>query len=282
MKTLIHIGAPKTATTFLQETYYPLHPELAYIPQMKEWSRWMWSLDKTKIKALAISDEGVMGHIKKRRTLLMNLERLVKDPLVLITTRAPDHSLLFSIYSQIIRIGGRESFEDYFTKKTAHWADVFNYQSVYDECCSIYGSENVMLLPQELLRADPSQFYRMLEERLAISQFDPPKNKQVNQRLTWDQIEFYRTFWPSLSRIASLHSNREMPLYIKKMHMSHTPIMNAISEKIGRLCNRTAKQSDLETSKFLESFNCYVSAMEMLPCYEDLLERYKKSSSESH
>jgi hypothetical protein len=159
---------------------------------------------------------------------------------------------------------------------------VFNYQSVYDECCSIYGSENVMLLPQEFLKTDPNQFYRILEERLEITQFDPPKSTRINQKLTWDQIEFYRTFWPILSRIASLHTNQEMPSHIKRMQMSHTSIMNKISKKIGRLCNRATKQGSLDSSKILESFNGYVPAMETLPYYEDSLELYKKGEADPH
>lgn len=219
-----------------------------------------------------------------RTAILKNLEQLIKDPLILITTRAANAALLHSIYSQSIRLGRRSSFKEFYNNYTDHWRKVFDYQSIYDECVSIFGNENVFLLPQGLLRANPRSFFQLLESRLGMSPFDQIKSEAENRKLTSEQILFYRTFWPILSKIASLRGNQELPPYFKNILFTHSPIMDQVSRKLGRLGQLGLKVlhtpnahsvDDALIKSILDSFTCYVSAMESLPQYSDYSILYK-------
>jgi len=276
MKTLLHIGAPKTATTYLQEAYYPCHPELAYIPHVTEWNRWLFCLSKSEPRALVTCEEGIMGQPQRRNSILKNLSELIKDPIVLITTRAPTPGLLASIYSQAIRGGDQRSFNSFFEHQLDVWKEIYNYDDLYRESCSIFGSERVSLLPYELLRDSQDRFLRELEAIVGISSFDPVKETPVNQKLTESQIIFYRTFASIVSRIASFRGNSELPLYAKKVYLSHSRKMGFLADKVGSLLRFAMREEPADTDRFLPEFSCYSPIMEAIPCYKDYLNIYKK------
>jgi len=276
MKTLLHIGAPKTATTFLQEAYYPYHPELAYIPHVTEWNRWLFCLNKPEPRALATCEEGIIGQPQWRKSMLKNLSELIKDPIVLITTRAPTPGLLASIYSQSIRGGEQRSFNRFFEDQLDVWKEIYNFDDLYRESCSIFGSERVFLLPYELLRDNQDRFLRELETIVGISSFDPVMKTAVNQKMTEAQILFYRKFGSIVSLIASFRGNSELPLYAKNIYLSHSRKIGFITDKVGSLLRFVMRQEPGDADRFLPEFSCYSPVMETISYYKDYLKIYKK------
>lgn len=210
----IHVGDYKTATTYLQEVIFPFHPEINYLGdhlQNKELEKVLRAIvdcrdldfnaqdykkiiDKNILKsdkitglsreALSqsnyISGENAQRNAQRIKAVFGNVK-------ILYVIREP-FSMLESLYSQYIKIGGTRSFQDWFldpmeTKNIVQRLKYYkNIQMYYD----IFGKENVKVLIFEQLKTNNQLFLKNIFAFIGCNDvaFVPKVNKSVNLKLT--------------------------------------------------------------------------------------------------
>lgn len=275
---LFHIGAPKTATTFLQENYYPYHPDIVYIPHVNQWNRWVWSLDKETAKSIVICEEGVMGQPQKRSNIIKNFKCLSPKAKIVITTRAPDENLLKSIYSQAVRCGERSKIGDYFLNTIDYWSSVFNYRCVYSECCELFGKENVLLLPYEIIKYDLNKFIEIFEQFASIRSFRFDVGKSTNIKMSDKEISFYRYFsrilFPVVNTVRKF-LNPAMPPHAAYIYLTMSKYMFRVANLTGSFLPKNTLLEKHESKKLLKKFDCFVDEMDKLSYYKPFVEKYR-------
>lgn len=231
---LIHIGYPKTGSTFLQR-WFEFHPELAYLHGRIAGSDNIYSFvgssfDATPKAWRVTSSEAISvpnphngippAHrsdhqpwpkvaAAQRRTCEM-LTELFPSAYILIVTRG-FRGMALSGYSQYVRIGGDYSLED-----TLRRPYLGTYEWNYDELIRQYRAafpDRVIVMPYELLAEDSDAFLRVLEEKMGIAHHDFRRDR-VNATLSPVELRWY----PRIARrIASVtgHRNRLWRIYAR-------------------------------------------------------------------
>lgn len=278
MKFLFHIGCPKTATTFLQESYFPCHEEILFIPNVNQWNRWVLELDnreKPNAKIVATSDEGISGRTQSRVEILKTIRSIISEPLILVTTRAPNVELLKSIYSQAVRMGFRWSADAYFEKNIDYWRDVYAYDQIHKECVEIFGGDNVLFLPLELLREKPTEFYSAVEKFIGVSAIKSIEKNRANSSLSGGEIVFYRKFRKPVDWLLKFRNNKQMPLLQARVHSSMNPTVSKLASLIGSLLSGGGEQVVIEQAQtFLEKIKCSPIFMDENPYYDGCITKY--------
>jgi hypothetical protein len=222
---LIHIGYPKTGSTFLQR-WFAAHPQLAFADGGIAGFRDAYAIAResvapradllyrvTSCEALTAphASEGEVVEYGRERPVDMTtsqsaactaLAELFPNALVLIVTRG-FRSMILSSYSQYVRSGGDADLADLIAGKTNLSAlDPWNYDALIELYTRAFGEANVIVMPYELLRDDVDAFTRALETRLGLSRFDTAPDR-MNPSLS--AIEMY--WYPRLTRAA-----RKLPI----------------------------------------------------------------------
>jgi hypothetical protein len=186
---LIHPGFHKTGTTFLQDCVFSdsrffnflfSHEEIQklfagphdfYFDQNQAESM----LERARAKNTGdvvdvISSEILSGTIfdgsRDCVRLADRLARTCGEAKILLTVRAQP-AIMKSIYLQYLKRGGRKSLDRFlhFRREPGyHWFSpkVLEFHSLAEHYAEKFGSENVLVLPQELLRRDRVSFLRLL------------------------------------------------------------------------------------------------------------------------
>ncbi|HZF96570.1 MAG TPA: sulfotransferase [Allosphingosinicella sp.] len=240
MKHLIHIGYPKAGSTFLQR-WFEQNPQLSFrgggiagFGSVFDVARTA-ALGKADVRYGVTSCENlsaplasagaefvdyaadVLGPRERQRQACALLAGLFPDATVLIVTRGFASTIL-SNYSQYVRSGGPAPFEALVAHAAAsggedgdslvsveHW----DYDALIRDYEQAFGAGNVILLPYELLRSDPSAFLAEIERRLGLDRF-PAAAERVNAALSAAELAWY----PRLSWAASrLRPRRLSRLY---------------------------------------------------------------------
>jgi hypothetical protein len=96
---------------------------------------------------------------------------------ILLITRG--YSTVFdSVYAQYISMGGIQSCEDFMSINQKMLSTFYDYNYSIDLYRRTFGKENVVVLPFELLKDNPQEFQRLIEQQLSIRQkFDFPAEK---------------------------------------------------------------------------------------------------------
>jgi hypothetical protein len=199
---LIHVGYPKTGSNFLRR-WFDAHPELGFVNRGLAGFDSVYAVARqgaspdprlgwrvTSAEALAAPDESVgrpridygderavpMGEAQAR--VCATLASLFPSAHILVVTRG-FRAMILSAYSQYVRTGGTESFEDFYrpgSNRAARWRETWD----YDHLIALYRAafpERVIVLPYELLRDDPAAFTRALAAPLGIAPCDPPVDR---------------------------------------------------------------------------------------------------------
>ncbi len=218
---LIHIGYPKTGSTFLQR-WFAAHPQIAYVnggiagfPNVYAMvgeaaarrGDYLWRVTSHEGFATPFPDAG-RRHIDpdhhgegtpadRQARACMLLAELFPDAHVLIITRG-FRSMILSSYSQYVRIGGADDLEVQLLQGGENpWR--------YDETIAMYRARfggRVIVLPYELLARDPVGFRVEMERRLGVAPLDY-ENIVVNRSLSPAELRWY----PRIARLV-----RRLPL----------------------------------------------------------------------
>ena len=122
-----------------------------------------------------ISDEWFSGNQVtaeyKGRIMADRLHETFPDALILIVLRE-QKSMILSSYREYVKIGGSYPIEEYTGHGTFRKGfdpvcrlDHFKYHLMIEYFKQKFGRDRVVVMPQELLRADPEEFYNTLCER---------------------------------------------------------------------------------------------------------------------
>jgi hypothetical protein len=232
----VHIGFPKTATTFLQTAVFPRleSPGFAYVPHESSIRLFasliddddtIYDLEMTaervrecaqESEAVLFSYEGLTGHhyrsgFMNRSQIARRLKQIGFDR-VLITIRS-QFDALESAYKQYIKGGGVLRFCDYVTfdaSKTRYLDPrYFDYHLIHDLYASTFGPSNVLVLQYERLR-EP-EFLEALKGFLSVRTTTLEWGALSNKSLSFEKMSLLRVcnhFTYSGLRPSSLFSKR--------------------------------------------------------------------------
>lgn len=179
-KIYLHIGYPKTGTTFLQFQYFPFIEEVYFINQEKLFKSGFLNLiyddititdvEKYNIilnqwkeeaggKSLFISYEGFMGNIyaglKNLPTVIERLKAISFEFKLLVTIRR-QQDIINSSYVQYVHQGGALKFKKFIQLKGSSplylSLTIFDYYKVYQLLIKAFGKDNVTIIPFESIR----------------------------------------------------------------------------------------------------------------------------------
>jgi sulfotransferase family protein len=210
---LIHIGYPKTGSTYLRQ-WFEAHPDIAYAE--------LGIAGFSRINELAA--EAVEGHAPEKwrvtscvdftqpvpqqddaspsaqpasaeqpSHICATLASLFPNASILIVTRG-FRSMILSGYSQYVRTGGAGELEELIANLSE--GPLWDYAFPVELYKSHFGAENVVALPYELLRDDPATFLEVLAQRLGIGTI-PFNPARVNVSLSPIELRWY----PRLARV---------------------------------------------------------------------------------
>jgi len=221
----IHIGYPKTGTTFLQNEIYPNLSEICYIqrPLIREpiarllrQDEFSFDYKKTRLELEAhlrrgkniISKEGLVGNffIHKAVTSKLIADRLsilFPDAKIIITIRN-QYGMIESLYKQYVHTGGTKSLREFinfngnkFEYSYTDWnltvsPEMFNYLGLVEYYEKLFGRENILVIPFELLKKDPMQFVKRLFGWIGIDETPQFRNSRHNPGYGARQIAIAR------------------------------------------------------------------------------------------
>ncbi|MES2622491.1 MAG: hypothetical protein V4615_16690 [Bacteroidota bacterium] len=221
---LIHIGYPKAGSTYLHE-WFTSHPCMLYnthaisgfyhthdLARYAESSSYIHDCFVLSNEDLSVwkGDVDIVG-IKNARfydvknyqeNLSETLHRIYPEAKVLIVTRG--YTTYFqSLYSQYVSSGGALSFDDFKSKFGSVFPDAYDYTFIVSLYRKIFGSENVILLPFELLKDNPTEFTAAIEEQIGIKERFKYKTERVNASFDKKILFAYRRISSGLVKLVS-------------------------------------------------------------------------------
>lgn len=224
---LIHIGYPKTGSTFLQR-WFEGHPQLAFADGRIAGYRDVYGIARESVSAeddvlyrvtsyegfsapRASAGQEPVDYSAMARTSMKaaqtrvcaTLATLFPNAHILIVTRG-FRSMILSSYSQYVRSGGDAALTDLIaetlnpaSRELELLRDPFHYDHLITTYAEAFGAGNVIVMPYELLRDDAAAFLRALETRLDLPHFAAPPDR-VNTSLSPIEMQWY----PRLTRAA--------------------------------------------------------------------------------
>ncbi len=265
MKPLIHIGYPKAASTLLQH-YFSVHPNVYYNGELlnsykqtgeillpdfaltdkqthfvlseEQLSVWQGNLDIVGVK---FRDYDIPAQQVKTAK---QLHRQFSNARILIITRGFAGAVQ-SMYSQYVSIGGILHFADFEKQFGQILSRFYNYNHTINAYRHTFGSENVLVLPFEMLKSNPDVFLNTINQfaELPAIEFDAGvKNASLEQR----EMESYR-------RLSSLIYNAVKPLpYNWQQKVYGLYVYALYSRKLGPLASLLgSKQTPVQASASL-------------------------------
>jgi hypothetical protein len=237
---LIHIGYPKTGSTFLQ-AWFERHPDFRYAPgglggfnnvyEVARPSERAYAYHVTSFEGLSMPhadagrvwlDQGdeapaVYEPVKENQAAVCAvLKGLYPRSRVLIMTRG-FRGMILSAYSQSVRMGARLHLADMCRELAERLRDDARHYYDYDYLIGLYaeafGEENVLVMPYELLRDDQGRFLAVLEERLGVGHAEVELGR-VNPSLSPEELYWY----PLISRAVSAAASRLGPARFRRIY----------------------------------------------------------------
>jgi hypothetical protein len=193
-KVLIHVGLHKTGSTWLS-CWLERHPLIAFAHNSFGGAYNPTDICRSAVKEApywyAISDEHLTGGriwpdgytslllrhagfhkaptgiADHRQKVAKQLLAMFPHALILITTRG-FASAIRSLYAQVVRIGGDQSFLEFYNSYRHFIYDWLDLDSVISTYRDLFGPDQVVVLPFELLAQDEDLYQRLLEQRLGL------------------------------------------------------------------------------------------------------------------
>lgn len=207
---LIHVGCPKAGSTFLQR-WFAAHPGLDYaeggiagfrdvyqiaalaavpsapgrcrVTSSEELTAPRPNLGRTQVDYESGGETGIKGGQSRACAMLA---ALFPGARILLVTRGFS-SVILSSYSQYVRTGGTEDLETLLAEgRDSPW-DYDHLIGLYERA---FGADQLIILPWELLRDDPSSFLDEIEQRLGLESF-PWTSCRPNASLSAAEMRWY-------------------------------------------------------------------------------------------
>lgn len=270
MSVLIHIGYPKAGSTFLQH-WFNAHPDIFFD------THFLYPYSQTGIiakqqqpdlkgkKHFVISEEqlvlwqgqlDIVGikfkpfDIKTRqRQVAESLYRDFPQAKVLIVTRGYE-SMLKSMYSQYVTIGGILSFNAYQQEMGKHLAAFYDYSYVINLYRGLFKPENVIVLPFELLQTDNTAFMDLLLANTGFSANDSYQYQKVNASVATGLFEGYRLLskiiYTAIKLLPPSVQAKIYRAYVNKLSAGKFPAFIKLLARVTRPANTTICKATLE------------------------------------
>jgi len=192
----IHVGLPKTGTTFLQEEIFKKMKNIRYIRDLDITS---YVLDDRKT---IISHENLAGvsnpsPASHRFIIADYLHKLFPDAKIIVGIRDKD-SWLYSLYSQHIRNGGSLSFEEFlakFDKRCLDFEEYISYlKSLFSEVY-VYRFEDLIRNKAEFVKklcdfiGEPVPRYKDKKRRVSLKSYQLKTIRFINKTITNDLVK---------------------------------------------------------------------------------------------
>ncbi|UCH15430.1 MAG: hypothetical protein JSV22_05550 [Bacteroidales bacterium] len=245
--TIVHIGYPKTGTTWFQKEFFPKVRDYEFFSPLtmrklfgERISKISPEAVKNKLvrnrKNVIISDESMIGGFKKIRHNALQYRKAFNSATIIVFIRN-QFELLMSAYSQYIKEGGEKRINDFLfieDKNSLYGGKKYLYDSTIQIYQEIFGEENVHVYLFEDFRLNP---------RLFIERFCKRYNFQINI----DKLNFSRKnkklsgFLLSVKRYSNYLTKKQPPwinsAIVKKKYLVHIPFWNGFTQRLFELNN---------------------------------------------
>lgn len=222
MDTVIHIGYPKTATTWLQKNYFPLVEDIQYMdkgssflemvlkPNVFEFDhvRLRSELKTISNKRIVISNEDLIGVVNYgwyngiiAKEIATRLSEILPGSRIIIFIRN-QINLAASVYLEYIKAGGTRSFSNFNNiirgsefkgKIKLPSLDMLQYHNVIGLYSDLFGAENVRVYLYEELQENIESFIRQFSQENEFKlDFDKLLLEKSNVRLRKGLVKFMR------------------------------------------------------------------------------------------
>jgi hypothetical protein len=236
---ILHVGFPKCGSTALQG-WFAAHPDVAFAHSRLtgyystvDFAR-RTALGESEPEVIVTSHEDFVVPLAQipvseyrppadisvqRERVCLRLRDLHPDADVLIVTRGY-HGVLTSTYADYVGRGGTLGRSELLGLRGAGQSEndveaTFDYDAVVSLYERVFGPERVLVMPYELLRDDPGEFVRQLEERFGVG-----NSGRIPERLRVSISPAELTWYPRLSRFVhrasaplGRHRNRVVEMY---------------------------------------------------------------------
>jgi hypothetical protein len=241
---LIHIGLPKTATTFLQ-TLWMQDPDICLlrdgllpmilgarqeglkespVPNTPGAPPVQFDTPLRPGQKLVLSNEALSNAYINERAPASRIrsfqahaaartKALTGKTKVLLVVREPAAWIL-SIYNQAIKQGGTDSFRQFVRREQDYLQQSLNFRELFLTWKQHYGSANILILPLELLRDKPERFFTELSRFSGLGRSpDIPREQTINPSLKPGHLDVMRQFnkWVELFRQHGPHRGQLPP-----------------------------------------------------------------------
>jgi hypothetical protein len=210
----LHVGYPKTGTTFLQQEIFPKLSGVHYVPYAaakpdlrKLMRQDEVHFDERGVKASLerlfcpgknlISKESLIGDffVYKMINSSISARRLAAffpGARILITIRN-QYDMMESVYKQYLHIGGVKKFREFTQFKDGRFEthydmwdpgvtiEMFDYLKVIRLYERLFGKANLLVLPYEALNGDPEAFVKRITGWMGLPDAPAFRNQHYNQ-----------------------------------------------------------------------------------------------------
>jgi len=257
-KVLIHIGYVKSGSTYLQR-WLADHPAMFYkfkaVTGFYGTHDISWYAESTDPmhECFVISSEhlsvwksdsdivGMRSGLKKydikayQNKLCDTLYAVYPTAKILIVTRGYT-SLFNSFFSSYVSIGGTYNFEDLLKSMWDNFPDLFDYTRVVSIYREKFGHDNVIVLPYEMLRADPHAFTALIENKMGVKNSFKYSTEKVNASLDKKVLTAYRAVSNTVYRVIQPFPYKIQKvlygLYIRQLHQHNLDFLFKIVTRI--------------------------------------------------
>lgn len=220
----IHVGYPKTATTWLQRRVFPFHPEIDYWgsgqPAHRRWIRRILTDSDTEFDAEEMHGMFLAEHRNDARRHLISWESLIGEQSIasrwnpglcadrmkavfgevgIIVTLRSQLTMLPSLYKQYVLEGGDANFKGFLGadgRETGMFdLDNLEYADTIAMYRATFGAEAVLPCLYEELSQTPDRFLMRLSTFMGVKPFaldDSTRAKRDNQNLSQSCIAAMR------------------------------------------------------------------------------------------
>jgi hypothetical protein len=207
-RVLIHIGYRKAASTFIKD-WLTNHPNLLYnnfrIGGFSNTYELVKSVNQTRnnqISYYTISDNFTLYRNSAKQKNKENIQsyqlqsckllrQLFTDAKILIITRAPETAIV-SEYNELLKNGNHFSSEELLKMdlSKSYFSGIYDYNFLINLYYEHFGRKNVIVLPYELLKDNPTKFISHIEDSLQLAHFEYIK-EPINRGLSPNDKYWY-------------------------------------------------------------------------------------------
>jgi hypothetical protein len=220
----------------------------------------------------------------RRRRVCRRLRRTFGPASILLVTRGFE-SILISAYSQYVRVGGTLSLESHYgtVARESRFEglrpeDVGDYDAAIRLYRCTFGDENVLVLPYELLRDDPTRFLGRIEEHLGLEPKLAPPVPRLNPALTPADLYWYPRISRCVERCADPFRSVGRAVFARYVNRIDRGPLRRVVRLLARLTPQRAPYSEqLLPPGLVERFRGRASLLANDPTYQPYSADYLNS-----